>query len=71
MYPYIGVHLSIRRGTVKVINKRENILIDYLYPNIYTYISEYSFQKSLYAYCLFLNISTISHDEIFGRKSIK
>ena len=32
--------------------EEQNILPYNIYPNIYTYISEYSFQKSFYAYCL-------------------
>ena len=41
-----GVHLPIRRGTFKVSNRRENVFAYYLFPNIYTYISDYYFQKS-------------------------
>jgi len=29
----------------------KNIFIYYLFPNVYRYISEKHFQKSLYAYC--------------------
>jgi len=29
----------------------ENVFIYHVFPNIYTYISNYYFQKSLYAYC--------------------
>jgi len=50
MYPlgYIclseGVHLRLSV-------EEQNILAYNLFQNIYTYISEYSFQISLYAYC--------------------
>ena len=50
MYPqgYIflseGVHLRLAI-------EEKYIFTYYLFPNIYTYISEYYFQKSLYAYC--------------------
>jgi len=66
LYGYIcqseGVHLWLAI-------EGKNIFIYYLIPNIYTYISEYYFQKSsygLYEKSLF-NIS-ISHDKIFGKK---
>jgi len=36
----------------------------YLFPNTYMYISERYFQKSL------LSISIVSHDKLFGKKSI-
>jgi len=39
-----GVHLRLSI-------EEQNTLAYNLFPNIYTYISEYSFQKSLYAYC--------------------
>jgi len=29
----------------------QNIFMYYLFPKIYTYVSEYYFQKSLYTYC--------------------
>jgi len=51
MYPqgYIclskGVHLMLSI-------EEQNILPYNIYPNIYTYISEYSVQKSFYVYCL-------------------
>jgi len=50
MYPqgYIflseGVHLRLAI-------EEKNIFTYCLFPDIYTYISEYYFQKSLYAYC--------------------
>ena len=50
MYPkgYIcpseGVHLSL-------LTEEQNIFAYDLFPNYYTYVSEYFFQKSLYAYC--------------------
>jgi len=50
MYPqgYIciseGVHLRLSI-------EEQNIFAYDLFPNIYEYINEYSFQKSLYAYC--------------------
>jgi len=37
--------------TFKDINRRENMFIYYLFPNVYAYISEYYFQKPLHAYC--------------------
>jgi len=48
----LGVHLLIRRGTSKATAEGgKNIFTYYLFPNIYTYITEYYYQKSLYAYC--------------------
>jgi len=50
MYPqgYIslseGVHLALAI-------EEKSIFIHYLFPNIYTYISAYYFQKPLYAHC--------------------
>jgi len=34
------------RGTFKGSNRRENVFAYYLFPNIYTYISDFYFQKS-------------------------
>jgi len=45
--------MPIRRGTFKISNRREKYIkniIDFQ-THIYTYISKYYFQKSLYAYC--------------------
>ena len=42
MYPRVYIFLS--EGVHK------NILTYYFFPNIYTYINEYYFQKSVYAY---------------------
>jgi len=36
--------------------EEKSIFIYYLFPNIYTYISEYYFQNSLYAYCQILTL---------------
>jgi len=38
-------------GTFKVNNRKENMFIYYLFSNIYTYISENNFQRSIYARC--------------------
>jgi len=45
------VYLLIRRAHLRLSIEEQNIFAYDLFPNIYTYISEYSFQKSLYAYC--------------------
>jgi len=64
MYPqgYVclseGVHL-------RVAEDEKNIFTYYLFPNIYTYITEYYFQKSLQGICLLLNMSMNEHDNIF------
>jgi len=47
----LGVHLPIWSGTFKASNSKETIVIYYLFPNIYTYISKYYFEEALYAYC--------------------
>jgi len=39
-----GVHL-------RLYTEEQNIFAYDLFPSIYTYVSEYFFQKSLYAYC--------------------
>jgi len=43
--PSEGVHLWLAI-------EGQNIFIYHLFPNIYTFIKENNFQKSLYAYCL-------------------
>jgi len=43
-------------------NRMEDIVIHYLFPNIYTYISKYYCKIFV---CLLFNISMITHDKIF------
>jgi len=46
-----GTFASLKAGTFKVRNRRENVFLYYLFSNVYTYIGEYYFQKSLHDYC--------------------
>jgi len=50
MYPqgYICLSEGVR---LRLSNEEQNIFAYDLFPNFYTYVSEYFFQKSLYAYC--------------------
>ena len=43
--------IACLKGAFEASNKRESISIYYVFLNIYTYISQNCFQKSLYAYC--------------------
>jgi len=46
----LGVHLPIRRVHLRIAIEEKYVFTHLLFPNIYTYISEYYFQKPLYAY---------------------
>jgi len=49
--PNLG-YISLSEGVhLRLAIEEKSIFIRYLFPNIYTYINEYSFQKSLYAHC--------------------
>jgi len=68
--PNLGyMHLCLSEGAhLRLAIEGKNIFIYHSFANNYAYISGYYFQKS-YNYCL--NISSISHDHMFGKKSIK
>ena len=42
----LGYMYRTPRGTFKVSNRRENVFAYYLFPNMYTHISDYYFQKT-------------------------
>jgi len=50
MYPWGYICLS-EGVNLRLTIDMKHIFTYLLFPNIYTYISEYYFQKSLYAYC--------------------
>jgi len=50
MYPQEYICLS-ERVHLRLTEDEKNTLTYYLFRNIYTYITEYYYQKSIFAYC--------------------
>jgi len=51
-YMYTQGYICLSEGVhLRLSIEEQNIFAHDLFPNIYAYINEFSFQKSLYAYC--------------------